>query len=88
MSTKKKKFNSFYGCSDYETVNYPPVMVLEEDGVFGTLVPEKPIIGDYRDYSINNLIQAGIPLQKVPQMDASLEDVDNAVNILNNINKE
>lgn len=84
MSNKKKKFNSFYPCSEFAVVHYPPVQVLEEDGFIGTLVDEKPLSGNYEDYSIKNLIDSGISLKQAPKFDNSIEDVESALNQLSN----
>lgn len=53
----------------------PQVLVPSEDGVYATLVPERPFGGNYRDYSIKSLIDANIPLEKVPVQEPSLDEV-------------
>lgn len=85
---KTNKFRSFYPVSETDVVKYPPVLVLKEDGDIGTLVPEEPNEGVYTDYSLQSLIDAGIPLTQAPQFDNSIEDVDSALQKLSNIKNQ
>lgn len=56
--------------------------VLASNGSYAVLVPDSLQVGDYRDYSIKALQDAGIPLKEVPRQEMSVDDVSIQLNEL------
>lgn len=73
-------------CSTISPNVKPFGSVLADNGVFGIMVDDRAQIGNYKDYSISALQNAGIPISVMPSQDMTLDEVSSALKKLSTNN--